>query len=92
MSSRVSPKNSRQCFVSKIQARALTLIAACPQGMAEGLLLAHGVSIDDMIVLVRSGYATATGTRVRCGDQWMEVGVLMLTPAGREVIGSHRIL
>jgi len=69
------------------QARALTLLAASPQGVAEGLLAAHGTSIDTMLELIKSGFATAVGERVRCSDRWIEVARVEITDAGCKAIG-----
>jgi hypothetical protein len=43
--------------------RALELLASCPDGCAEGVMLAHGFTIDFMVELVRSGLANATAER-----------------------------
>jgi len=47
------------------QHRALVLLAANPRGLPEGFLLAHVVTIDDMIALVQAGLAAARGERVK---------------------------
>jgi hypothetical protein len=72
--------------VTKSQARALKLLAANSQGMTEGFLLAHDISIDDMVELVNTGLATARGERVRAGSQQIEVARLTITDAEREAI------
>jgi hypothetical protein len=69
------------------QLRALRLLAGRPDGCAEGILLAHGVSIATMIELVSAGYATATTEHVRAGSRVIEVALLTITPAGRAAIG-----
>jgi len=38
--------------------RALELLAACPDGCTEAIMLAHGFSIDMMVELINSGLAT----------------------------------
>ena len=69
--------------------RALTLLAASPRGMPEGMLLAHGVTIEDMVALVQAGYATVRALeRTRAGDKVIEVAVVMITDKGREAIGA----
>jgi len=67
---------------------ALRLLAANPQGLAEGLLAAHGVTIEDMVALVQAGLATAMGERVRAGDRVIEVAIVKITDAGRKAIGQ----
>jgi len=84
---RADTSKPRQHSVSDSEARALALLAANPQGMSEGILVAHGISIDDMVGLVQAGLATATGERVRCGDRVIEVALVKITDAGREAIG-----
>jgi len=66
----------------------MTLLAANPRGVAEGMLLAHGVTIEDMVALVHAGYATATGERTRAGDKVIEVAVVKITDAGRKALGT----
>jgi hypothetical protein len=75
--------------LSPEQVRALALLAKSPAGCPEGLLAAHGVSIDDMVGLVRSGLATASGERTRAGDGQIEVATLTITEAGRKAIGER---
>jgi hypothetical protein len=40
--------------------RALELLAASPNGATEAILVAHGLSIDLLVELVRAGLATRT--------------------------------
>jgi hypothetical protein len=54
----------------------------------EGLLAAHGISIEDVIALVRAGYASATGARVRAGDKVLEVALVKITHTGRETLAA----
>jgi predicted methyltransferase MtxX (methanogen marker protein 4) len=68
------------------QARALVLLADTPSGMPEGLLLAHGVTIDDMVALVQAGYATAHAERIRASDKVIVVATVRITDKGREAI------
>jgi hypothetical protein len=44
--------------------RALELLASCCDGSTEALMLAHGVTVPQMVELVRAGLATATPERV----------------------------
>jgi len=67
---------------------ALTLLAANPRGMPEGILHAHGISIDDMVAVVQAGLATARGERVRAGGQVIEVATVQITDAGRKALAS----
>jgi hypothetical protein len=45
---------------------------------------AHGFTTEQMVELVRAGFATATGERVMAGRKAMEVATVRITDAGRE--------
>jgi hypothetical protein len=65
------------------------LLADCPQeGCAEAVMLAHGITIEMMVDLIRSGLATATPTRVKAGHERMEIAVLRITDAGRKALAG----
>ena len=70
--------------------RVLEMLAASPEGLAEGLLAAHGVTIEQMIDLVRAGLATATAERIRMGPRTIAVARVRITEAGRKVLGNER--
>ena len=53
--------------------RALRLLAGSSQGRTEAILLAHGFTIEMLIVLVRDGLATATPETVHAGRRPIEV-------------------
>ena len=56
--------------------RALELLAdAGRDGVAEGLMLANGITIKTMVALVRAGLATATPQRVRAGGRSRRCGL-----------------
>ncbi len=48
--------------------RALELLAASRDGVTEAILLAHGISVELMVELVRTGLATAQTERMRAGE------------------------
>jgi len=78
--------NSRARRVSRRQRdrqRALALLASCPDGCPEALMIAHGFTIEDMVALVHDGLATATAERVRAGRETLEVARVRITDAGR---------
>jgi hypothetical protein len=63
------------------------LLADRPQeGCAEAVMLAHGISIDQMVALVRAWLATATPQRVKAGRERMEIARLRITEAGRRAL------
>jgi hypothetical protein len=66
------------------QRRALELLADCPQeGCTEAVMLAHGLTVAQLVELVRAGLATATPRRVKAGRERLEIAVLRITEAGR---------
>jgi len=68
--------------------RALRILAGSPNGCAEVLLSARGVSTKTMVELVKAGYATMRTDRVRARGKAIEVTTVTITPAGREAIGG----
>lgn len=70
--------------------RALELLASCPDGCTEAILLAHGFSIDDMVALVRDGLATAHAARVVAGRHKMEVARVRITDEGRKALAEAK--
>jgi hypothetical protein len=66
--------------------RALALLASCPDGCPEALLVAHGFSIELMVDLVGEGLASTTDERVRAGKQTLEVTRVRITDAGRRAL------
>jgi hypothetical protein len=65
--------------------RALRLLAGCPDGSTESILLAHGFSLSLLAELVRDGLATATMERVGRGKK-IKVVCLRITEAGRKAM------
>jgi hypothetical protein len=69
------------------RSRALALIAdAGPAGVAEAVMFANGVTIAQMVELVRAGLASVTPRRVKAGRERMEIAVLRITDAGRQAL------
>jgi hypothetical protein len=65
----------------------LELLAASPDGATEAILLAHGFTIDLLVVeLVRAGLATAKAKRVVAGGRAMEIARVRITEAGRRAL------
>ena len=58
---RRSPKPDRR--------RALELLASCPDGCTETIMLAHGFTVGQLDELIRAGFATAQPDRMRAGDR-----------------------
>jgi hypothetical protein len=69
--------------------RALELLAdAGRDGVVDGLMIANGVTVEQMVALVRTGLATATAQRIRAGGKAMEVATLRITEAGRKALAE----
>jgi hypothetical protein len=70
--------------------RALELLADCPhEGCAQAVMLANGVSIEQIVALVRAGLATAAPQRVTAGRRKMDA-VLRITDAGRKTLAGMK--
>jgi capsid protein len=68
--------------------RALELIAWSPDGMTEAMLLAHGLTVETMVDLIRAGLATAKAECVMAGGRTVEVTRVRITEAGRRVLAE----
>jgi hypothetical protein len=77
---RRGPKPDRRC--------ALELLASCPDGCTEALMLARGFTTRQMVELVRAGLATATAERVVAGGLKLEVARVRITEAGRRALAE----
>jgi hypothetical protein len=79
-------RNARKRIPPATRRRALELLAASPDGATEALLLAHGLTIDLLVELVRAGLATAKAERVMAGGRSMQVTRVRITEAGRRTL------
>jgi hypothetical protein len=66
--------------------RALELLASCPDGCTEAIMLAHGFTVAQMVELVRAGLASASAERVVAGGRTIEVARVRITDAGRRAL------
>jgi hypothetical protein len=68
--------------------RALELLAAgCPQeGCTEAVMLAHGISVEQIVELVRAGLTAATVERIVDGGKAIEIARVRITEVGRRAI------
>jgi hypothetical protein len=62
--------------------RALELLASCPDGCTEAIMLAHGFTVGQLVELVRAGFATAQTECVVVGNRTFEVARVRITKAG----------
>jgi hypothetical protein len=49
------------------------LLASCRDGCTEAVMLADGISVEQMVELVRAGLATVESRRVVATDRMLEV-------------------
>jgi hypothetical protein len=68
--------------------RALSLLAAAPDGATEAIMLAHGFTATLLDGLVRGGLATAERRSMRLGRKPVQVTRLMITDAGRQALAG----
>ena len=80
--SRRNPKPDRR--------RVLDLLAVSPSGLTEALLIAHGVSIVQLVGLIRSGLAAAATERAVAGRKTTEVARVKITDEGRRALAKSR--
>jgi hypothetical protein len=77
--SRRQPKPNRR--------RVLELLAGCGvEGCTEAILRAHGVTIEQVVELVRAGLATVHADRVVAGGRTIEVARVKISAAGRRAL------
>ena len=77
-------QRSRKRVPKPDRRRALELLASCPEGCTEAIMLAHGFTIEQMVDLVRAGLASATAKRIIAGSREMEVATVRIADAGDE--------
>jgi hypothetical protein len=70
--------------------RALELLAASHDGATEAIMRAHGVTVPQMVQLVRTGLATAHAGRVVAGGRTVEIALVRITKAGRRMLAEQR--
>jgi hypothetical protein len=68
--------------------RALRLLARCPNGCAEAVMMAYGFTIDFLAGLVSDGLVTAEPSTVRTGGRPVIVVWMQITEAGRKLVAG----
>jgi hypothetical protein len=66
--------------------RALELLAACPDGCTEAILLAYGFTLELLIELCIAELAIVTPQRMVIGGRTVEVVRMKITEAGRRAL------
>jgi len=85
MSSVGNPRrNARKRNPPATRRRALELLAGSRDGCTEAIMIAHGFTVEQMVELVRAGFATARVERMVAGKDRIEVAPLRITEAGRK--------
>ena len=74
--------------LTAVRRRALELLAGCPTGCREALILAHGFPTVLLDELVGKGLATATPKRMMAGDRAIDVTQVQITRAGRKALAG----
>ena len=62
------------------------MLASCPEGCTEAVMLAHGFTVRQMLELVRDELATASAERVVAGGKSIEIARVKITEAGRQIL------
>jgi len=65
---------------------ALGILADAPHGLTEGLMLAHGLTVETIASLVRDGLATTRPETMKAGGMKIEVTRVKITDAGLRAI------
>jgi hypothetical protein len=68
--------------------RALRLLARCPDGCTEALMMAYGFSVDFLAGLATDGLITAEPRAMRAAGRPMSMVWIRITDAGREVVSG----
>jgi hypothetical protein len=71
--------------------RVLELLARNRDGLTESVLAAYGVSVPDMVAVVRAGLASVSRERIVKGPETIEVATMRITEAGRRILGRGRL-
>jgi hypothetical protein len=80
------PSRNRKRRPPATRRRALELLASSREGRTEAIMIAHGFTVSDIVLLVHAGLATATAKRVIAGSQKIEVATVRITEAGRQML------
>jgi hypothetical protein len=72
------------------QVRALLLLARCPNGCTEAMLIAHGFPIKMLEELVTTGLAKASPEEMRIARKRRKVICFQITEAGRKAAAECR--
>jgi hypothetical protein len=88
--SRILPATARrQNRPPATRRRALELLASCPDGYTEAIMLAHGFTVEQMVALIHAGLASVKTERMMAGTQPIMVAHVRITEAGRRVLGER---
>jgi hypothetical protein len=83
------PRAGRRRRPKPDRRRALELLASCPNGCTEAILLAHGFTIEQMGDLVRSGLVSTRTERVVARSRTYEAARVRITEAGRLALSDN---
>lgn len=83
-------RHSRNSDRRSRELRALEFLAMAQDGASEAPLLAHGVTVEQMVELVRAGLASLSTEHVVGRGCTFEAAVLRVTEAGRRALAGRR--
>jgi hypothetical protein len=86
----ISTRRSARRHPKPDRRRALELLAACPDGCTEAIMLEHGFTTSQMVELVRAGLASVGAERVVAGRTTVEIARVRITEAGRAILKGVR--
>jgi hypothetical protein len=66
--------------------RALELLASSQDGATQAILLAHGITVAQMVELARTGLTSVTSERLVAGGRTVVVARVRITEAGRRML------
>jgi len=66
------------------------LLAGSRDGCTEAIMIAHELSVEQMVELVRAGLATATAERMVAGNKTIKIARVRITEPGRRVLSMSR--
>jgi hypothetical protein len=86
----VRPRRNSRRLPKPDRRRAPELLASCPDGCTEAIMLAHGFTTALMVELAHAGLATAATEHVVAGRKSTEVARVKSTDAGRRALAQAK--
>ena len=87
---RMTPRPRTRRLPKPDRRRALELLASCPEGCTEAIMLAHGFTPERMVEMIRDELATTSVDRIVAGGRSIEIARVKITDAGRRAVPRIR--